>query len=110
MSTNSGATIEQVQAKLDLIFRLLTNTTRGWSVDEAIEILGVSRASFYREIDEGKIKTYKRRGATRVEHAELVRYNNGKDPLSEVVPFLREVMTHIRCPLLNSPRCPMKDI
>lgn len=110
MGANSSTTIEQVQRQLDLIFRLLTSHTRGWEVDEAAEILGFSRASIYREIADGKLRPIKRRGSTFIQHEELVRYNGGHDPLSEIVPFLREVMNHIRCPLLNHPTCPMRDV
>lgn len=103
-----NTTIDQVQAKLDLIFRLLTSNVRGWSLDEAQEILGLSRSTLYREIAEKKIKTTYRRGRPFITHAEVVRYH-GSDPLAELVPFLREVMNHLRCPMQQHPACPMKN-
>jgi predicted DNA-binding transcriptional regulator AlpA len=104
-----SVTSDEVQEKLDLIFRLLTNQTRGWSLEEAREILGLSRSSFYREIREGKLHKRARRGRSFIEHSEIIRYN-GSDPLAEILPFLRETMNQLRCPLLRHPDCPMKGI
>jgi len=98
LKEDSGVTIEQIQSQLDLIFRLLTARTRGWE------------ATLYREIADKKITAFKRRGSTFIEHAEIVRYNRGVDPLAEIIPFLREVMNHVRCPMLNKPTCPMNDL
>jgi hypothetical protein len=81
------STLDEVQDKLDLIFRLLTNRTRVWSLDEAQEILGLSRASLYREIAEKKIHTRARRRRSYIERAEIIRYNEGADPLAEIILF-----------------------
>lgn len=100
---------EELQDKLNLIFRLLTSGSRSWTPEEAGAILGKSRSTIYRAISEGRLQTIDRAGRVRIPRAELARFNDGQDPLEEIVPFLREMMNHLRCPLLNHPTCPMRD-
>ena len=80
---------QPVRDRVELLRRLQNNLLRGWTVNEVVEVFGISRATLYRIIKAGEIKVYKRGGSTRIAHAELVRWNQGRDPLTELASHLK---------------------
>ena len=96
-------TREKLKAKLALVTRLLSNQHRGWSLKEASELVGKSESTLYREIRAGKLSTYKLGGSTRINHTELIRYNNGNDPAREMLQQLHALIA-INEQLASSPQ------
>ena len=93
---------QALKDKISLITRLVSNPIRSWTLKEVSELIGVSVATLYREIKKGKLTVYKIGGSPRVSHEELVRYNQGNDPVKDALAQLQILISLQELLSLNS--------